>query len=91
MSNQINQSIDNYFKAKKILPIVEPPEFWEQFAFAAALSNMNSNCIFAMSRVRQITGSPGAFESQMGKSVFRTTKRCKSRSKVSQIRIFGML
>lgn len=69
MSNQMNLSIENYFKAKKILPEVEPPEFWEQFAFAAALSNMNSNSIYAMSRVREITGRPGDFEKQMGVSI----------------------
>jgi hypothetical protein len=74
MSNQINQSIDNYFKAKKILPSEEPPEFWEQFAFATALSNMNSNCIFAMARVKQITGSQGVFETQMGKSIMERLK-----------------
>jgi tetratricopeptide (TPR) repeat protein len=69
MSNQIKKSIDTYFKAKKLIPKAEPPEFWEQFAFAAALSNMNSNCIFAMSKVRQITGKPGIFETQMGDAI----------------------
>jgi hypothetical protein len=69
MSNQMNLSIDNYFKAKKMLPKVEPPEFWEQFAFAAALSNMNSNSLYAMSKVREINGGPGVFEQQMGEAI----------------------
>ena len=76
LSNQLNYSIDYFLKAKSLLPDNEPVLFWEQYAFAAGLSNMNSNCIYAMSRIRSITGKPGGFETQLGDAIRSRFKDC---------------
>jgi tetratricopeptide (TPR) repeat protein len=81
LSNVPVQAIENLFKAEKLLPASEPVEFWNDYAWAASVANMPSHCIFAMSRIKTISGKPGSFETQVGKTVYeRIIPSDKSRS-----------
>ena len=59
-------SMQNFFAAEKILPSNCPADFWEEYAYAAMIANMNAHAIYAMDHSRAIKGSPGSFEQQVG-------------------------
>ena len=63
-------AIDNFKKAEKILPSVQPAEFWEDFAYVTAQANMPSHSIYAMDKVKNITGKEGLFQQQLGETIY---------------------
>jgi tetratricopeptide (TPR) repeat protein len=74
LSNNSTEAITNFLIAKTLLPKEEPIDFWENFAFAAAVANMPSHSIFAMERVQEITGTMGYLESQLGENIRKQIK-----------------
>ncbi len=63
--------IDNFIKAQQLLPAKQPADFWEEYAWATAATNMPSHCIYAMDKARNILGTPGYFESQLGPEIHK--------------------
>jgi hypothetical protein len=71
LSNLPNQGMEQFFEAEKLLPKVEPAEFWSEYALASTLANMPSHASFAMAQVKKITGAEGTFEQQLGASIYK--------------------
>jgi len=71
LSNNSVKAIDNYLKAESLLPNNAPVDFWNDYAFSAAMANMPSHCFFAMDKVKSITGREGSFEIQLGQSIYK--------------------
>ena len=71
LSNVQNSTIDNFLKAQALLPTEEPAEFWNDYAMATAMTNMPSHCIYAMDKVKSITGKEGSFETQLGQTIYK--------------------
>ena len=71
LSNVPTLGIDNFLKAQQLLPTKQPADFWDEFALSTAITNMPSHCIFAMDKVRSISGDPGSFESQVGQTIYK--------------------
>lgn len=69
LSNVPTQAIDNFIKAQELLPTDQPSDFWNDYAWATAATNMPSNCIFAMDKAKSISGNPGSFETQLGQNI----------------------
>jgi hypothetical protein len=65
------QAIDNFKKAEKLLSAKQPAEFWNDYAWATAIANMPSHCIFAMDKVKSILHTKGSFETQVGESIHK--------------------
>lgn len=75
LSNTPNEAITNLLIAKDLLPKDEPVDFWENFAFATAITNMPSHSIYAMDKVKRLSGSEGYFESQLGDNIRQRIKK----------------
>lgn len=71
LSNAPVAAIDNFIKAEKLLPSVQPAEFWNDCAFAMAVANMPSHCIYAMDKVKNISGKEGSFQQQLGETIYK--------------------
>lgn len=71
LSNVPTQAIDNFLKAQELLPIEQPADFWNEYAWSTAVTNMPSHCIFAMDKVKSITGTAGSFETQLGQTIHK--------------------
>ncbi|HWW41407.1 hypothetical protein [Pedobacter sp.] len=71
LSNVPLQAIDNFTKAQHLLPTNQPAEFWDEFAYASAFTGMQSHCIFAMDKVKNISGKAGNFENEQGQAVYK--------------------
>jgi tetratricopeptide (TPR) repeat protein len=71
LSNVPTQAIDNFLKAQELLPIEQPADFWNEYAWATAVTNMPSHCIFAMDKVKSISGKEGSFETQQGQGIYK--------------------
>lgn len=71
LSNVPTSAIDNFFKAEKILPNQEPADFWNDYAWATAVTNMPSHCIYAMDKVKSISGKEGSFQQQLGEPIYK--------------------
>jgi tetratricopeptide (TPR) repeat protein len=71
LSNVPTQAIDNFFKAQELLPSEQPADFWNEYAWATAVTNMPSHCIFAMDKVKSILGKAGSFETQLGQTIYK--------------------
>lgn len=69
LSNVPIQAIDNFIKAHELLPTNQPADFWNDYAWATAVTNMPSHCIFAMDKVKNISGKQGSFEAQLGQNI----------------------
>jgi len=69
VSNSPAEAVANFLTAQQLLPDQQPPAFWNDYAFAALVANMPSHCLFAMEKIRKITGEPGELETQVGKVV----------------------
>jgi len=69
LSNVPKQAIDNFIKAQELLPAEQPSDFWNDYAWATAVTNMPSHCIYAMDKVKSISGNPGNFETQLGQNI----------------------
>lgn len=69
LSNVPLPAINNFFAAEKVLPQHQPAEFWNDYAWTAAVTNMPSHCIYAMDKVKSISGTPGTFEMQLGENI----------------------
>lgn len=68
-SNLPGSAIENIIKAEKLLPEKQPIEFWNDYAWVAGVTNMPSHCIYAMDKVKSISGEAGLFEQQVGESI----------------------
>ena len=73
LSNVPVLAIDNFKKAEKLLPIEQPADFWNDYAWAAAATNMPSHCIYAMDKVKSISGKQGSFQQQFGETIYKQT------------------
>lgn len=71
LSNVPNKSIELFLKAQEMKPIDKPSDFWEEYAWATAVTNMPSHAIFAMAKVKSITGKVGNFETQLGQTIYK--------------------
>lgn len=69
LSNVPTQAIDNFIKAQELLPTDQPSDFWNDYAWATAVTNMPSHCVFAMDKVKSILGNQGSFEVQLGQNI----------------------
>jgi len=69
LSNRPNEAIDNFNNAEKLLPKEQPSEFWNDYAWTTGVANMPSHSIYAMDKVRSITGNKGSFEMQLGETI----------------------
>jgi tetratricopeptide (TPR) repeat protein len=58
LSNVPTKAFDNFSYAQALLPTEQPADFWNDYASAMAFANMPSHCIFAMDKVKSITGIP---------------------------------
>jgi len=64
-------AIENLMKAETLLPANQPADFWNDFAFATGIANMPSYCIYAMDKVKSITGKEGSFQQQLGPTIYK--------------------
>lgn len=71
LSNVPTSAIDNFLKAEKILPTQQPVDFWNNYAWTTAITNMPSHCIYAMDKVKSISGKEGSFQQQIGESIYK--------------------
>jgi len=71
LSNVPISAIENFTKAQDLLPAQQPVEFWNDLAFATAIANMPSTCIYAMDKVKSITGKEGGFQQQLGPTIYK--------------------
>ena len=71
LSNVPISAIDNFKKAEKLLPKKQPADFWNDYAWAAAVANMPSHCIYAMDKVKSISGKQGSFQQQLGETIYK--------------------
>jgi hypothetical protein len=69
LSNVPTQAINNFIKAQKLLPTNQPSDFWNDYAWATAVANMPSHSIYAMDKVKRISGKQGSFETQLGQNI----------------------
>ena len=68
-SSVSTEAIVNFIKAQELLPTDQPADFWNEYAWAMAVANMPSHCIYAMDKVKSISGKEGNFETQLGHNV----------------------
>lgn len=71
LSNRPNEAIEYFNYAEKLLPKEQPSEFWNDYAWTTGVANMPSHSIYAMDKVRSITGNKGSFEMQLGETIRR--------------------
>ena len=71
LSNVPTLGIDNFLKAQQLLPTKQPADFWNEFAWSTAMTDMPSHCIFAMDKAKSISGTAGSFESQLGQTIYK--------------------
>lgn len=69
LANVPTQAIDNFLKAQELLPTEESTHFWNDFALTSLLTNMPSHSIYAMDKVKSISGIQGSFETQFGQNI----------------------
>lgn len=69
LSNVPVKAFDCFQKAEIVLPTAAPADFWNEYAMASAFANMPSHCIYAMDKVKSITGKEGYFETQFGPDI----------------------
>ncbi|MGC4038222.1 MAG: hypothetical protein QM764_19825 [Chitinophagaceae bacterium] len=70
LSNVLDLGIANLLKAETLLPSQQPVDFWNEYAEATAIANMPSHCIYAMDKIKRISGKEGTFEQQLGKIIY---------------------
>lgn len=74
-SANIDLAIDNFYKGQELLPKEQQPAaFWEEFALTTTMANMPSHSIFAMDKVKAITGKEGYFETMLGQIIRKKIK-----------------
>jgi len=71
LSNVPTHAIDNFLKAQELLTTKQPADFWNEYAWATAVTNMPSHCIYAMDKVKKILGTAGSFEAQLGQTIHK--------------------
>jgi hypothetical protein len=71
LSNVPTSAIDNFIKAEILLPSQQPADFWNNYAWATAVTNMPSHCIYAMDKVKSISGKEGSFQQQLGETIYK--------------------
>jgi len=62
----VQEGMHQYELAENFLPKPVSYEFWESYAYAAALAAMPSHTCYAMDQSKAITGRPGNFEQTLG-------------------------
>ncbi len=72
LSNAPDLAIDNFGKARNLLPAEQPADFWNEYAQATGIANMPSHCIYAMNKVKSISGKKGSFEMQHGANIYKS-------------------
>jgi tetratricopeptide (TPR) repeat protein len=70
VSNNPNLAIDNFVKAEKLLPQKQSSDFWNDYAWVTAVANMPSHCIYAMDKVKSISGKKGSFQQHFGETIY---------------------
>ena len=70
LSNMPIPAIENFKKAEKLLLKKQPADFWNDYAWTTAIANMPSHCIYAMDKVKSISGKKGSFQQQFGESIY---------------------
>lgn len=70
LSNNLSKAIEQFKKAQSLLPANEPADFWNDYAMTYALTNMPSHCIYAMDKVKSISGKEGSFQETLGETVY---------------------
>ena len=71
LSNVPDSAVINFFNAQNLLPSEQPADFWNEFAFTSAITNMPSHCMYAMDNAKHILGTPGYFERELGETVYK--------------------
>ncbi len=71
LSNVPVKAVENLLKAQTLLPAEQSADFWNEYSWAAYVTNMPSHCIYAMDKVRSITGKKGSFETQFGQAIYK--------------------
>lgn len=71
LSNVPTSAITNFIKAERLLPTDQPGDFWNDYAWATAVTNMPSHCIYAMDKVKSISGKEGSFQLQLGETIYK--------------------
>lgn len=69
LSNVPEKAIENFKKAQALLADNQNSDFWEDYAWAATVTNMPSHCIFAMDKAKDILGNKGRVETQLGQTI----------------------
>lgn len=72
LSNAPILAIDNFIKAQHLLPTEQPADFWNEYALATGIANMPSHCVYAMNKVKSISGKEGSFEKQLGATTYKS-------------------
>ncbi len=71
LSNVPTLAIDNLIKAEKLLPSQQPADFWNDYAWATAVADMPSHCIYAMDKVKSILGKEGSSQQLFGATIYK--------------------
>ena len=71
LSNVPDSAVYNFFKAQTLLPNDPPAEFWNDYAWTSAVTNMPSHCIYAMDKAKNIQGAEGSFQSKLGEVIYK--------------------
>jgi hypothetical protein len=69
MSNGLKLGVDNFIKAQQRLPDKQSADFWNEYAWCMASANLPTHCIYAMDKVKKITGKAGYLENKLGKNI----------------------
>lgn len=64
-------AIDEFKKAEKLLPSSQPADFWNDYAWASSIASMPSHCIYAMDKVKSISGKEDSFQRQFRESIYK--------------------
>jgi hypothetical protein len=64
-------AIENFKKAEKLLPSKQSSDFWNDYAYIAAQANMPTHSIYAMDKVKGITGEDGIFQQRLGETIYQ--------------------
>ena len=74
LGNEQEKSIDFFFKAQDMRPLVKPGDFWEEYAFAMAVAQMPSHTMFAIDKIRSVTGKESYFEANVWPAIYSQMK-----------------
>ena len=70
LSNVPDSAVQNFLKAQTLLPNDAPAEFWNDYAWTSAVTNMPSHCIYAMDKTKSIPGAEGSFHTKLAEVIY---------------------